>query len=575
LVFAVVGLAIGAGNAPAEYRSAVLADNPDSYFRMDDGDETLRNETANGNGEHVANPTRHSPGALVNAQPNFAVAYASNATDRSRFQVSDTGSYTAFSLEFFVNTALTFPDAGPQWYNGRGLVDGEVSGVTNDAGTALMPDGRVGFGMGNPDVTIRSASVITDREWHHIVATSNGSGRMRLYVDGALQNEITNGPTGARSNANFTIGDLDTLVGPFAGTIDEVAFYRQELTPVDVSDHYAARNDGPRMVTVLTNVFGGGEGTVSGSDGMHCPPTCSVDSPAGTVNYYETFAPAGSRFGGFIPNADGVLDCAPYSDGLCQVDVDDVDGLEFINAYFFLSPESLANELNRANESVGKLLEKALDGSVNPGKARDIKYPDVPLQVYGDQVGIGAGELVTLISKSKVDLIGSDGASLVGNAGNTLTTKGIAALISDNGSGLISDNGSSILSDAAGGLIGDHGGGLLGSDGATLIGDAGSGLISDNGSGRPQDGRAAKPKPKPKYKAFALGGYRTELTDTGAVQVTFEISDDGRKIIKTMGKQNLALGKNQTIPLNASLIQLVQPADHRGTGGSFEEIKFK
>src|SRR5688500_12072933 len=149
---------------------------------MDDADATMRNETANGDGAHIGGPNLQVPGALPNATPNYAVTYFSNDDDRSRFQISDTGSYSAFSLEFLVWTGQAVPNNGSQWYNAAGLVDGEVSGVTGDAGTALMPDGTLGFGLGNPDTTLRSFHAINNGSWHHIVVTSNGSGTMRTYV---------------------------------------------------------------------------------------------------------------------------------------------------------------------------------------------------------------------------------------------------------------------------------------------------------------------------------------------------------------------------------------------------------
>ncbi len=91
--------------------------------------------------------------------------------------------------------------------------------------------------------------------------------------------------------------------------------------------------------------------------------------------------------------------------------------------------------------------------------------------------------------------------------------------------------------------------------------------------GQRQTEREAERKGK-KYKAFAMGGFRTEINGSGDVQAVFELSKDGRKIIEILGRQNLAKKKG-VIPLNASLFSFVLPADGQGTGGSLEDIKFK
>ena len=58
---------------------------------------------------------------------------------------------TNFTIAFWMNTTGT--GGGNQWYNGKGLVDGEVGGVTGDFGTALVGN-KIAFGVGNPDTTL-------------------------------------------------------------------------------------------------------------------------------------------------------------------------------------------------------------------------------------------------------------------------------------------------------------------------------------------------------------------------------------------------------------------------------------
>lgn len=327
-VLCVASLGATAEGAMADYRDTVLGDLPSSYFRMDDANATMVNEVAAApNGSHENDPFLGAVGALPNETTNRAVAYFPHpAPDRSRFTV---GSYDEFSLEFFVWTEQAAPTPATQWYEGFGLVDGEVSGESDDAGTALIANGSVGFGMGKPDKTIASTTAINDGSWHHVVATHNGLGVMKLYVDGDLEAQENNGPPAARTNNDFTVGSLHTNISEFNGLIDEVAFYRSALSANDVVEHYAAARD----IVVIIYVDGGGEGDVLGSDGLACGPShpdgeCVGFSPPGSINDYVASEAVGSRFGGFSGP-----DCLPTSADHCEVVVDSPTG-EFVGATF-------------------------------------------------------------------------------------------------------------------------------------------------------------------------------------------------------------------------------------------------
>jgi len=74
--------------------------------------------------------------------------------------------------------------AGPLWYTGAGLVDGEVAGVTNDFGLTLDAQGQVLAGTGKPDVTAASNLGFNDGRPHVATFTrSSTSGAIDLYGD--------------------------------------------------------------------------------------------------------------------------------------------------------------------------------------------------------------------------------------------------------------------------------------------------------------------------------------------------------------------------------------------------------
>ena len=91
----------------------------------------------------------------------------------------------SFTIGFWVKT--TAIGGNGQWYNGLGLVDGDVTGAANDFGISLV-SGYAAFGVGNPDTTITTPEAINDGTWHHIAATRDSvGGQMCLYLDGVLR----------------------------------------------------------------------------------------------------------------------------------------------------------------------------------------------------------------------------------------------------------------------------------------------------------------------------------------------------------------------------------------------------
>jgi len=141
---------------------------------------------------------------------------------------------TDFTIAFFARTTQT--GGTPNWYNGRGLVDGEVGGSTHDFGTALVGS-KFGFGVGSSDITILSATNINNGVWHHLAATrSSSTGLMKVYVDGVLENSAT-GPTGAKSSPpTLHFGNLQTNVNYFAGSIDRVDIFDSVLSDAKVAE---------------------------------------------------------------------------------------------------------------------------------------------------------------------------------------------------------------------------------------------------------------------------------------------------------------------------------------------------
>ncbi len=272
-----------------------------------------------------------------------------------------------------------------------------------------------------------------------------------------------------------------------------------------------------------------------------------------------------------MPDFPGALSCGLLAD--------DPGGVEVIVGAFFLTAESLGQALLAG--SVADTIEAKYDNAVNPKNKKGIKTPDVPISTFGGENGKAGGQLITFLTKEEARLISDRGATLIGKIRKT---KGLADLVSDNGAAFISEHGGALVGLDGASLVGLDGASLVGLDGASLVGldgaslkfDASGNLVGLDGASRPSHAkRSAKPERKgTKYKAVSLGSYRAELSGSGNVQVNFELSKDGKTIIETLGKENLELKKG-VIPLNATLISQILPADGQGAGGSFEDIKIK
>jgi predicted outer membrane repeat protein len=169
------------------------------------------------------------------------VAYTTGRVGALAAQFDGTSAYvsiprrvgTNFTIALWVKTTDT--GGSGQWYAGKGLVDGHLSGTADDFGTALV-GGHAAFGVGNPNTTVTSITLINDNQWHHVAATRDaGSGLMKLYVDGVVENLLV-GPAGPKTSpGTLRIGALGAVTNFLPGAIDDVQIYDRALTDVEIA----------------------------------------------------------------------------------------------------------------------------------------------------------------------------------------------------------------------------------------------------------------------------------------------------------------------------------------------------
>jgi autotransporter-associated beta strand protein len=161
----------------------------------------------------------------------FSVAFNGTSTQRV---ISPRPVQDDFTFSFWIKTSAA-GTGSTHWFEGRGLLDGEVGGVTDDFGTSLMAGGKVSFGVGNPDITLISNRSVNDNAWHHVVFTrESATGAMRIYVDGVLDQSGT-GPTGTKAAPpRLTLGSLQTNLNYFSGEMADFRIYERVVSGAEV-----------------------------------------------------------------------------------------------------------------------------------------------------------------------------------------------------------------------------------------------------------------------------------------------------------------------------------------------------
>jgi hypothetical protein len=121
--------------------------------------------------------------------------------------------------------------AGSYYYQGAGLVSGEVSGVAADFGTCLFANGQVSAGTGNPDVATESAAGFNNGLPHVMTFKRIAStGEVDLYLDGQLAGSVTGSTASLTACARLVLGAQQTMINYLDGDIAEVKIYGSALS---------------------------------------------------------------------------------------------------------------------------------------------------------------------------------------------------------------------------------------------------------------------------------------------------------------------------------------------------------
>jgi hypothetical protein len=229
----------------ANYRSAVMADSPVAYWRF----ANTNSETGSHNGSLRGSPAPQlgQPGPFAGSQSiRFDGVLRDNATTggflaNSLGRLSSSTWSNGFTLEAWAKTTTDGPEQHVMTW----------SDAIGNAGPGILfddPDNVWKYRDGTISLSMNGTTTIN--AWHYLVASVDGSGNGKLYVDGVQVQSWNSGVRPiAASDGLFTVGaDYDAhgcpcpaVDTPFNGWIAEAAVYNHPLSQTRVQAHFVAR----------------------------------------------------------------------------------------------------------------------------------------------------------------------------------------------------------------------------------------------------------------------------------------------------------------------------------------------
>lgn len=164
-------------------------------------------------------------------------------------------SSSPFTIEFWAKPSAYDGDDSP--------ISNRVSANDRSGWSFFQREGAVGWnlrmynGASNGIAWDLTGGTSTLGAWSHVVATWSGSAA-QLFVNGFMVDSINDGGTGtynASSTAAFSVASTDAG-SPYAGAVDEVAFYPTALSAASILNHFNAATATPGAYQALIRTDG-------------------------------------------------------------------------------------------------------------------------------------------------------------------------------------------------------------------------------------------------------------------------------------------------------------------------------
>ncbi|RZJ72558.1 LamG-like jellyroll fold domain-containing protein [Flavobacterium sp.] len=203
------------------------------------------------------------PVTLTTSQQNSALQFdgVDDYVDVSRTFSND------FTIEFWMKTTQTGA-TGYSWISGKGIVDGYD--IYNDNpppafGTSLLGN-KLAFGLGAfydyNFYTITSATSINTGQWIHVAVTrKDGSGEMKIYINGVLDASGTAPQNGPLTAGTIRLGGIRTGGNFYNGSLDDVKMWNTVRTSAQITQDMVADFPAGTANLVSNYQFSEGSGT--------------------------------------------------------------------------------------------------------------------------------------------------------------------------------------------------------------------------------------------------------------------------------------------------------------------------
>lgn len=222
------------------YTASVLADGPTGYWKLNETSGTVLTDVAGGQNGSV-NLSRIERGITGprGIAPDTAtrIKLATNGVSASVPYTPNLNPAGAFSVECWARADVS-GNTGKAVLASQNRSTGRAGYVIYQGNSGNFWDAQLG--SGGSFVALSGRTRVVAGRWDHLVLTFNGSETASLYVNGALEGSATLVlPFRNNEGVPLEIGSRSGGELPFAGAVDEVAFYNYELTAGQVEHHFS------------------------------------------------------------------------------------------------------------------------------------------------------------------------------------------------------------------------------------------------------------------------------------------------------------------------------------------------
>lgn len=245
-------IARAACSATDAYSTAVCADSPAVYLRLNDIGTISNTTIADASGNNcTGNYSVNTSGDLVGSQTGIPDAGSNVAVNNTAAHTSY-GNMGTCDSSWSTSGGITVEAWIKKTVNTNGAY--AVSAGGNSSWSYSLAYSTTDFSVFQWDCPANNTSALhgtttpTVGTYYHVVATINGATSTAIFVNGAQENSTSSfgyTPCTATSGYNKVLWARGDFTNVLNGTLDEVAIYRGILSGTRILAHYTAGSTAP------------------------------------------------------------------------------------------------------------------------------------------------------------------------------------------------------------------------------------------------------------------------------------------------------------------------------------------